>query len=598
MANKSMYTDRANKATSRAKGDFVFTQKGDGTEASKGTEVEVLLASVLDNAIGDSSVPIVEDIKNFTVTIANKTNTKAYQTTIEKLSNVMQWQTGQGIYGLMYRDNGTDFTYTRTGKGVEGYTEAQAVPETLLTVHNKMKRCVTKDDGTVNYYLNPTDSIFKEGTTTGITGSISSYSQDYGAGTITVTPSSQTGLSTDIIGCYLKFSNGVRDDYALITGYDGSVITLAHPHHTMGVGYTKFEIGDAKLNGADGQVMVEIPEFYWKCSEVFEAGYTWIHHQISLEYFDGAIKLEKRYISAFEGVAGDASGVASNGWSGTWDMVNNVWTSISNTSVTNKLLSVAGFYPQTSRTRANFRTQANAVGALYNQYDFMSNFIIQLLMLIESGGFGSQERIARGITDTDGTNWSSYNGYRPIRKTGDSIRYGNATGNLTGLSITMPLVSNYTIQSFSYRGIENPYGHIWKWVDAINLKHFAEGEAIFAKAYISADPRTHIDDTSINMNELPTKIYTHANSSSTNRFLKNLSKNFLPTDSVGASGSDKFVKDYFYVSDYSGLVGMWRVLAVGGGADNASYAGAWYWGTYFGSGDASVGFGGRLCKKA
>ena len=62
--------------------------------------------------------------------------------------------------------------------------------------------------------------------------------RDYSAGTITVTPASQTGLSAGIVGCYMKFSNGTRDDYALITAYDGSVITLSHPHYNFCLLYT------------------------------------------------------------------------------------------------------------------------------------------------------------------------------------------------------------------------------------------------------------------------------------------------------------------------------------------------------------------------
>ena len=85
MANKSMYTDRANKATSRAKGDFVFTQKGDGTEASKGTEVEVLLASNLDDM--DTGNVLAFNPTAGSIPIANSDNTKAYNGELAKISS-------------------------------------------------------------------------------------------------------------------------------------------------------------------------------------------------------------------------------------------------------------------------------------------------------------------------------------------------------------------------------------------------------------------------------------------------------------------------------------------------------------------------------
>ena len=63
----------------------------------------------------------------------------------------------QGPYGISW-DSATD-TYIRTG--AKGYTAIQS----------RMKRCVLNADGTVNYYLNPDNSNFKEdGTPSVLTG--------------------------------------------------------------------------------------------------------------------------------------------------------------------------------------------------------------------------------------------------------------------------------------------------------------------------------------------------------------------------------------------------------------------------------------------
>lgn len=63
----------------------------------------------------------------------------------------------QGPYGISW-DYATD-TYIRTG--AKGYTSIQS----------KMRRCVLNADGTVNYYLHPDNSNFKEdGTTSVLTG--------------------------------------------------------------------------------------------------------------------------------------------------------------------------------------------------------------------------------------------------------------------------------------------------------------------------------------------------------------------------------------------------------------------------------------------
>ena len=63
----------------------------------------------------------------------------------------------QGSYGISW-NYATD-TYIRTG--AKGYTAIQSL----------MRRCVVKADGTVNYYLNPDNSNFKEdGTPSVLTG--------------------------------------------------------------------------------------------------------------------------------------------------------------------------------------------------------------------------------------------------------------------------------------------------------------------------------------------------------------------------------------------------------------------------------------------
>lgn len=52
-------------------------------------------------------------------------------------------------------------TYARLGATI-GVATASKPDDTLLPIQSNMKRCVMLDDGTVNYYLNPTNSFFKD----------------------------------------------------------------------------------------------------------------------------------------------------------------------------------------------------------------------------------------------------------------------------------------------------------------------------------------------------------------------------------------------------------------------------------------------------
>ena len=61
-------------------------------------------------------------------------------------------------YGIRFRDlwkSGADylgFEYERTGS-LAGYAASAAIPENLLPVHKRMRRCVIDSDGVLQYYL-------------------------------------------------------------------------------------------------------------------------------------------------------------------------------------------------------------------------------------------------------------------------------------------------------------------------------------------------------------------------------------------------------------------------------------------------------------
>ena len=100
-----------------------------------------------------SSSPIVP-----TPTTDFQVATKKYtDTRVSEVVGQLSTDYYQGPYGISW-DYATD-TYIRTG--AKGFTAIQSL----------MKRCVVKADGTVNYYLNPDNSNFKEdGTPSILTG--------------------------------------------------------------------------------------------------------------------------------------------------------------------------------------------------------------------------------------------------------------------------------------------------------------------------------------------------------------------------------------------------------------------------------------------
>jgi hypothetical protein len=186
--------------------------------------------------------------------------------------------------------------------------------------------------------------------------------------------------------------------------------------------------------------------------------------------------------------------------------------------------------------------------------DFDLYSAVQLLYLIEYGSFYSQSVLSAGITNCAAT-WAAYNNYYPIAKTGNGNAIGNASGanaHAVGSVCADILTDGY----FKYRGIENPYGHIWKFVDGININDGLN--------YISNTSSSWADDTGTNYTNTG---ITNSTTSEYQTTLNYYSRGFLPATTGSPGTSTAYITDYYWYA--SG----WRVAIVGGAADYGAYAG-------------------------
>jgi hypothetical protein len=240
-----------------------------------------------------------------------------------------------------------------------------------------------------------------------------------------------------------------------------------------------------------------------------------------------------------------------------------------------KLSSVSGFAPITNFTRANSRVIAANRGTGWRQLDYSLVSAVQLLFLTEYASFYTQSMIGAGITNV--TNWLAYNDYNPISRTGNSNVIGNTTGNTAGSTSAATETTKY----LSYRGIGDWFGHIWEFVDGININNNIP--------CMTNNSTNWADDTATNYvrpnNVLGIPI-TLINSNGYPSTLQSISNGFLPL-TVGASSSTK-ITDYYYQS--SG----WRVARLGGCSTDGVLAGGFYWGFDYSSADLHRAIGGRL----
>lgn len=290
-----------------------------------------------------------------------------------------------------------------------------------LPIQSKMRRCLLKDDGTVNYYLHPTDSTKRD-----------------------------TGAA-------------------------------------------------ANLDGTDGMVMVELPAHYRK----FEFDGTYLTALISEYPLPGFHKVRKCYRSAYEATVdrtiadtpklasvvntteafrggGSSSSLAS--WDGTYRSLLGVGAS------------ALDLY--TARPYARNRGAAGLNGAGWNCDLYEAQLTTYWFFVIEyatrncqaefnpqpnANGY-KQGGLGAGPTTLNKTKHSAFNKLSPFLPCGITNCLGNASGEV---EFTMPSEYDATatkIKACSYRGLENPFGHLKSVTDGCLVKiqsDSAGGRSIF-----------------------------------------------------------------------------------------------------------------------
>lgn len=396
--------------------------------------------------------------------------------------------------------NPTADTYTRTGT-IAAIPISQSAGNANLPIQGLMRRCLLLDNGTVNYYLSPTDSTKKA---------------------------------------------------------DGTA---------------------ANLTGADGQVMVEIPKFYfqqgieagvkfWKISKFPLTGFA-----VHPAFVKDNVEVDYRYYSAYEGSMFDSSTAAMCAKA---SIATNLY------AAGDKMCSVSGQWPKIGETRAEYRTMSAQRGAGWRQLDYYLHSAVQLLYLVEYANFNSQVMIGAGRTNISGGTWvaDSY-----IGATGLSNSLGNASG-----SVHLGGTAGFLTDFMSYRGIENFFGNVWKMVDGWTIDGRWTGAPVAMPMYATNDSSKFANDTDMGVAKLIDASYI----GSPANYIADIENcvGFIP--SVGGGSTTVKVTDYYY--QYSAVGNnFWRVPLVGGYAAAGGSAGVFALLASYAWSFGSVYIGGRLC---
>jgi len=442
------------------------------------------------------------------------------------------------VYGVAWDE--ADDTYVRTGY-LTGTAVGSSPGNALLPIHEKMRRCIINDAGALQYYLNEGDSTKKiDGSASDLTGAAGQvmveipafyYKYNYSGTTHSwsISKSAQSGYS--LHPAFIKNGANVANRY--IGAYEGTLYDTSATIYTDGIyqsavscvfNTTDDSLTIASRTGVFSKLTVG--------DKIVVSGTTNNNGTKTVASLVSATK-----ITVAENLTNETAAATV------------VQTEKDFTATTGDVLaSISGKAPINFGTRPQFRAVALNRGAGWRQQDYDLISAIQLLYLIEYASFYSQSMIGAGLTDWSAA-WPAYNDYNPINNTGLSNAKGNTTFNVSG--------GNGVVGSYmTYRGIENWYGHIWKWMDGISVN---------ANVPYVTNTQPFTDDTAVNYTALGV---TLANANEYQKTLAQISRGFLPlTVGAPASATTK-ITDYYYQA--SG----WRVARLGGTASFGANTGA------------------------
>lgn len=232
--------------------------------------------------------------------------------------------------------------------------------------------------------------------------------------------------------------------------------------------------------------------------------------------------------------------------------------------------------PVTNLTRDQFRQAARKRGSGWEMYTYNAHKILFWLFAVEYATLDSQkpfnaQKDANGFAQgglgpgpTQMTDWTNFNNANPLIPCGYTNEFGNGSGEKAYVVKNASGGTHATLMANRYRGIENPFGHIWKYTDGANIQ-VTTGDSGLSILWTTDDP-SNFSDTSY------TGYDKKGNICRTNGYAKKMllgEDGDIVATEVGGSSSTYWC-DYYYTYTQANRL---QVVRVGGSADDGSNAG-------------------------
>lgn len=254
--------------------------------------------------------------------------------------------------------------------------------------------------------------------------------------------------------------------------------------------------------------------------------------------------------------------------------------------------------PVTNLTRDQFRQAARKRGSGWEMYTYGAHKTLFWLFAVEYATLNSQkpfnaQKDANGFAQgglgpgpTQMTDWTNFNNANPLIPCGYTNEFGNGSGEKAYVVKNASGGTHATLMANRYRGIENPFGHIWKYTDGANIQ-VTTGDGGLSILWTTDDPSNFSDSSYVGYDK-------KGNICRTSGYVKKMSLgedgNIIATE-IGGSSSTYWC-DYYYTNTSTNSL---RLVAVGGGSDRGADAGFIVVNTSETPSGAYKHFGSRLC---
>lgn len=339
-------------------------------------------------------------------------------------------------------------------------------------------------------------------------------------------------------------------------------------------------------------VMTEIPEHWYK---LYQDG-TKFRMMLSAMPLPGYNHIDQFYISSFEsGIDRESSTLISSYGVGSTNV--NKRGGDNTAEWDNTYRSLLGL-PVTNLTQDQFRQAARKRGNGWEMYTYGAHKTLFWLFAVEYATLNSQKPFnaqkdangfaqgGLGLGPTQMTDWANFNNANPLIPCGYTNEFGNSSGEKAYVVKNSSDGTHATLMTNRYRGIENPFGHIWKCVDGANVQ-VTTGDSGLSILWTTNNP-LNFSSTSY------TGYDKKGNICRTDGYAKKMllgEDGDIVTTEIGGSSSTYWC-DYYATNTSANRM---QVIQVGGNADSGTSASL----AYVSAGDPPSGayrrVGSRLC---